>query len=100
VTTEAVLTEATHLVGPSWIAQKACLEFLVRGTCALVPTTQESLRRIVPLMEKYRDVPMDYADATLVVLAEDFRSDQIFTLDRRGFSAYRTARGKAFHTLP
>jgi len=47
-------------------------------------------------MEKYSDVPMDYADATLVLLAEHLGVFEILTLDRRGFSAYRSSRGKRF----
>ena len=50
-------------------------------------------------MEKYSDVPMDYADATLVLLAEHLGSFDILTLDRRGFSAYRSSRGKRFSLL-
>ncbi len=45
-------------------------------------------------MEKYSDTPMDYADATLVLLAERLEVYEVATLDRRGFSAYRTSGGK------
>ena len=48
------------------------------------------------LMERYRDVPMDYADATLVALAEELDADTVFTLDRRGFSTYRLGRRRPF----
>ena len=89
VTTEAVLTETLHLVGPRWQAQKVCLEFLLRGAFLMVPPSQASLKRVSVLMEKYRDVPMDYADATLVALGEELGTDLVFTLDRRGFSTYR-----------
>jgi predicted nucleic acid-binding protein len=37
-------------------------------------------------MKKYRDVPMDYADAMLVALSEDIDTDLVFTLDLRDFS--------------
>ncbi len=40
-------------------------------------------------MAKYHDLPMDYADATLVALAEETESDWVFTLDQKGFSTYR-----------
>ncbi|MGQ0524348.1 MAG: PIN domain-containing protein, partial [Betaproteobacteria bacterium] len=40
VTTEAVLTETLHLVGPQWQAQKLCLEFVLRGAFVLVPQSQ------------------------------------------------------------
>ena len=51
-------------------------------------------------MEKYQDLPMDYADATLVALAEESETDYVFTLDRKGFSAYRLQGRKAFRLVP
>lgn len=51
-------------------------------------------------MEKYRDVPMDFADATLVALAEEMEVEEIFTLDMRGFRTYRIAGKRAFKILP
>ena len=100
VTTEAVLTETLYLVGPQWRAQKVCLEFLLRGAFQLVPSSQASLQRITVLMERYRNVPMDFADATLVALGEELDTDLVFTLDRRGFSIYRLNQRKAFHLIP
>ena len=100
VTTEAVLTETLHLVGPRWQAQKLCIEFLLRGAFVLVPASRASLERAAALMGKYRDVPMDYADATLVALGEELGTDRVFTLDRRGFSAYRLSQRKSFQLLP
>ena len=100
VTTDAVLTETLHLAGPRWQAQKVCLEFVLRGAFVLVPASQASIARVAALMEKYRNVPMDYADATLVALGEELGTDQVFTLDRRGFSVYRLNQRKAFQVLP
>lgn len=100
VTTEAVLTETLYLVGPSWQAQRICLEFLFRGAFVLVPPSLKSLQRAATLMEKYNDIPMDYADATLVVLDEELQTNLIFTLDHRGFSAYRLRGRKPFQMFP
>ena|SRR5690349_3738897 len=100
VTTEAVLTETLYLVGDDWRAQQTCLEFFLREAFLLVPSSVASLQRVSILMEKYRDIPMDFADATLVALAEELGSDRIFTLDRRGFSAYRMYRQKPFRIVP
>lgn len=100
VTTEAVLTETLYLVGPRWTAQKICLEFLLRGAFLMVPPSQASLKRVSILMEKYRSVPMDYADATLVALGEELQTDVVFTLDHRGFSAYRLNQRKPFRLVP
>lgn len=100
VTTEAVLTETLHLVGPRWSAQKICIEFLLRRAFLLVPLSVAALERVAALMEKYRDVPMDFADATLVALGEELGTDRVFTLDRRGFSVYRLNGRKTFQAIP
>ncbi|MBI2999994.1 MAG: PIN domain-containing protein [Deltaproteobacteria bacterium] len=100
VTTEAVLTETLYLVGPAWKGQKVALEFILRGAFQLVPSSRASLRRVAALMEKYRNVPMDFADATLVALGEELETDWVFTLDRRGFSTYRLHRRQAFQIIP
>lgn len=100
VSTEAILTETLYLVGPRWPPQKICLEFLLRGAFLLIPPSPASLKRVSILMEKYRNVPMDYADATLVALGEELGTDQVFTLDHRGFSAYRLNQRTAFRLFP
>jgi uncharacterized protein len=51
------------------------------------------------MMEKYAETPMDFADATLVLAGEALRAVEILTLDRRGFSTYRTTKGKAFRQV-
>ncbi len=40
-------------------------------------------------MKKYRNLPMDFADGTLVALGEELETDRILTLDRRGFGVFR-----------
>ncbi|MBI5212004.1 MAG: PIN domain-containing protein [Nitrospirae bacterium] len=100
LTTEPVLTEAVYLLGPSVKTQKICIEFILKGGTALVPQSPESLSRALVLMEKYKDIPMDFSDATLVVLAEETGIDEVFTLDGRGFSAYRIHGRKAFKIWP
>ncbi|MCI2431983.1 PIN domain-containing protein [Candidatus Acetothermia bacterium] len=100
VTTEAVLTETLYLVGPAWEAQRVSLEFFLRGAFLLIPSSVSSLQRVAVLMEQYRDIPMDFADATLVVLGEELGTDCVFTLDRRGFSAYRLQGQQPFRLIP
>ena len=99
-TTEPVLTETIYLLGPSIRDQLSCIDFMLKGGATLIPQSIESLSRAYALMKKYEDIPMDFADATLVSLAEEIDAVEIFTLDRRGFGAYR-ARGKtAFKIWP
>lgn len=100
LTTESVLTETIYLLGPSIKAQKSCIEFILKGGATLVPQSTKNLLRVCSLMEKYRDIPMDFADAGLVVLAEEGDIDEIFTLDIKGFSAYRILGKKIFKILP
>jgi predicted nucleic acid-binding protein len=99
-TTEPVLSEVLYLVGPSVKAQRFGIEFILEGGAILVPQSLESLRRGLELMEKYNDTPMDFADATLVVLAEEMGITEIFTLDVKGFGTYRIFGKKAFKIFP
>lgn len=96
VTTEAVLTESTHLLGRVPGGAVACLDFMLSGGALLVPASAASIRRARALMHQYADRPMDFADATLVVLAEDLRTDQILTTDYRDFSVYRISGRRHF----
>lgn len=100
VTTEAVLTETLYLVGPEWRAQQVCLEFFLRGAFLLIPSSAASLRRVAALMDRYRNVPMDFADATLVALGEELQTERVFTLDQRGFYTYRLHGKKPFRLIP
>jgi predicted nucleic acid-binding protein len=100
LTTEPVLTETIYLLGPSVRAQRTGIDFILKGGATLVPQSVASLTRASALMKKYSDIPMDLADATLVVLAEETSIREVLTLDIRGFSAYRTKERKAFNRLP
>ncbi len=91
VSTEAVLTEATHLLGRVAGGIEACLSFFLQGGAVLVPPSIVSLRRARELLIQYADLPMGYADATLVVLAEELGISRILTTDKRDFGIYRRA---------
>ncbi len=92
LSTEPILTEALYLLADSFSHQKKCLEFVLSAV-QVIPSSVESLKHSLELMEKYKNLPMDYADATLVSLAEEIQCGQIFTLDRRDFAVYRIKRG-------
>ena len=99
ITSEAVLTESTHLLSGIPRGSSACIDFVLRGGIVLVPSSDLSLQRCRTLLEKYSDLPMDFADATLVVLAEELNTDLVFTLDR-DFSVYRIRGRKHFRIVP
>jgi predicted nucleic acid-binding protein len=100
VSTEAVLTEATHLLAGVRGGRAACVDFFLSGGALLVPSTATSLQRVRKLLDKYADLPMDFADATLVALAEELDCTSVFTTDRTDFSVYRLKGRRAFHLLP
>lgn len=100
LTTEPVLTEVLYLLNASIKAQKASIEFILKGGATLVPQSIESLERAITLMERYKNLPMDFADATLVALAEETETEGVFTLDIRGFSSYRIHGKKTFKIWP
>lgn len=97
LTTEAVLTEAIHLVGERGHA--ACLDFFLRGGALLIPSSTRRLQHSRELVARYADVPMGYADATLVALADELHLGCIFTLDR-DFAVYRWQGIKRFTLVP
>lgn len=98
--TEAVLTEVLYLLSFSSAAQTSALDFVLEGAVVIVPSSIESLKKAKNLIVKYSDTPMDYADATLVVLAEDLGIDHILTFDRKDFGIYRIGRKRSFVILP
>ena len=97
---EAVLTEVLYLLNSSCKAQLAAFDFVLNGAITIVPSDLESLRKAKKLMAKYSDVPMDYADATLVCLADDLSIPHVVTFDVRGFGIYRFSLKRPFMILP
>ena len=101
VTTWPALTEAMYLLGEaaSWPGQEALWRLVERGDLEIVEISPSARGRIRVLMDKYRDLPMDLADASLVALAEERRLNRVFTLDR-DFRVYRLPRGASFDVIP
>jgi len=101
VTTWPVFTEAQHLIAAKlgWLAQERLWHQVLRDELRLITLERESLQRSYELMKKYRDVPMDLADATLVAAAESLGVSRIFSLDS-DFRVYRLHGRKAFDIVP
>jgi uncharacterized protein len=101
ITTWPVATETCHLllarlgVGP----QLTFIESARNGAVELFSLTAQHWPRIATLMEKYADLPMDLADASLVILAEDRGTGRILSTDQRDFSTYRWKNHKPFKNL-
>lgn len=98
-TTEAVLTEVFHMLEPASKAAAGIKQFILDGYLSLFPVDQLRLIRCFEYMAQYQDLPMDFADATLVASAEALNARRIFTLDFADFSAYRVRRGHRLYAL-
>lgn len=100
VTSSAVITEAMHLVGAHRDGPHRLAELVATSAMDVFDLCRPpALREAAMLMERYADTPMDFADATLVLLAEVLDVDEVLSLDRRGFAAYRTRDGRALRNL-
>jgi len=93
VTTAPVLTEAFHLLRPGSQGPSRLMEFVRQGGLRVLPMDDECVLRGFQLMDRYADMAMDFADASIVATAEGFRIHRVFTLDRRRFASYRVKRG-------
>jgi predicted nucleic acid-binding protein len=95
-----VLVEAMYLLSFSSQAQKALWEIFETGVVRLLPLDDSDIPPMKSLMEKYRDLPMDMADAALVRVAEREGIRRVLSLDQRDFAIYRLARKGKFILLP
>ena len=100
-TTLPVLGEAMYLLGKrvGWAAQEGLWKLILHGDVVIEHPSPSELVRMSELMSKYSDLPMDFADASLVALAERLSLDRIFTVDRRDFSTYRLHGKKSFTVI-
>jgi uncharacterized protein len=100
LTSEAVLTEAFHLVGQIRPKVEAAWKFVRSGTVLLGAIEHHELPEIHALMTRYWDCPMDFADATLVYLAARESISAVLTIDQHDFATYRIAGKRRFNILP
>ncbi len=83
----------------AWRGQDKLWRLVWSGSLLIAELSEPVLCRAYELMEKYRDVPMDFADATLVAYAESTEMRKVFTLDS-DFHIYRLHGMHAFEVLP
>lgn len=101
LTTEAVITETAYVLAASPEHQRAGLHWVqrVRQANLLDVIPMEDHAALVRILSKYADLPCDYADATLIWLAEKTGVLQIATVDQGDFSVYRVRGRRSFRIL-
>jgi len=92
-TCEPVLTEAAHFLGSA----EPVLAALDDGLLVCPWDLAEHSSRVLELVRKYGDQPMDLADACLVAMSEQWWESKVITVDVSDFSTYRR-RGR--HPIP
>jgi len=98
VTTWPVLTETCHVLDFNIQAQIDFLKWIRMGGVQIAAVDYQDITRIISLSEKYADIPMDLADATLIVVAEKLNISDIVTIDS-DYYVYRTIRKKMLHNI-
>jgi predicted nucleic acid-binding protein len=88
ISTLAVYAEVSHMLSFSVKAQLDFYEWTLHKGIIISDINQHDIPRIMELTEKYSDLPMDFADATLVVTAEKTGIREIISLDK-DFNVYR-----------
>jgi predicted nucleic acid-binding protein len=101
LTTEAVITEVAYVLAASAAHQRAALVWFERarssGLLAVEPV--DDYAALTAIIARYANLPCDYADATLIALAERTGVASIATIDQRDFSVYRIRSRKRFRLL-
>ncbi len=96
---QSILIPVTILPEVDYLATKylgeqvarAFLDDLRQGEYQLVSFSLDDLTKTIPLMERYRDLPLGFVDASLAVLAERLKLSRILTLDHRHFNLLQTS---------
>ena len=81
-------------------AELAFLAEVAAGAYELAPFLADDTAAAAAVIERYRDLGIGLADASIVVLAHRYDTDRVLTLDERHFRALRTRQGKPFALLP
>jgi len=99
VTTWPVLAESFYLLRKQHL-RELLWELVSNGGIDIAGPVLGDLPRIQSLMVQYADLPMDFADASLVALSERLNIVRVFTIDRRDFRIYRPRHTRVFEIFP
>jgi len=101
LTTEAVITETAYVLARSLAHQRAALLWFERARRAKLLQVKPvaDYAALARIIAHYANMPCDYADASLIALAEHTGVTAIATVDQRDFSVYRLRRRRRFRIL-
>lgn len=101
ITTWPVMTETCYLllVRKGVLAQIKFIQNYQQDLFQVFDLPKGKSSRLAQLMQQYADLPMDLADASLVILAEYLGEGRIFSVDQRDFNTYRWSNTQPFQNL-
>ena len=97
-TTWPVITEVCHMLDFNVQAQLNFITWIYRGGLKIFEINSDQIYRIIELTEKYSDVPMDLADATLIIASEQTGVKEIASIDS-DFYIYRNIRNQFLQNI-
>jgi uncharacterized protein len=97
-----VLAELDYLLGErvSRASARALLQEIAAGAYQLEPFASDDVAAALRVQDRYPDITLGLADASIVVLADRHKTVDILTLDERHFRPLRDAAGRRFRLLP
>ena len=99
ITCEAVISESCYLLRKLTGASEAVIDNVTAGIFQIPFQLSRESAGVKGILKKYRDQEIDFADACLIRMAEEFETADVLTLDR-DFALYRWGRNKPFRLLP
>jgi predicted nucleic acid-binding protein len=100
ITTWPVLTETSHMLSDKFpSAVEGIFSAIEQDSLSIFDLRSEHMPKLKALTKKYRQLPMDLADASLVILAEELNCGDIVSTDQRDFTTYRFKQHKPFRNL-
>ncbi len=98
ITSWAVITEVSHILDFNLQVQIDFLKWCEMGGIEVYTISQDEISNIRVMMEKYSDIPMDLADATLMYIANKENIKNIVSIDS-DFDIYRTLKKQSLNNL-
>ncbi len=98
ITTWAVITEVTHMLGFNIKVQLNFLKWIELGAVTIYQIEQVEIGKIIKMMQKYSDIPMDLADSTLMYVAQKENIKDIISINN-DFDIYRTIKKQSLNNL-
>ena len=95
-----VITEAAWLLRDNPRAFERLLASCEEGFLEILPVSGAEAREVLSVMRRYASLRPQFADAMLVYLATREKIDTVFTLDRRDFRVYRSAKRSQLRLVP